>query len=159
MEHAHIRVNSPQVIHESIDGEVIIINLASGTYYSLTGSGGDVWDVIQQSPGVTASELLEALALRFSDPLVDLEGPVTHFLEVLSEEGLIAGADHAERVAFSPASGWARNGDVKQPFVEPSLEKFTDMQDLVLLDPVHEVDATGWPQARPDDAPVSNAGA
>jgi len=159
MAQARIRVNAPQVIHESIDGEVIIINLASGNYYSLKGSGGDVWDVIQQSPGMTATELLEALAHRFSDTPVDLEGPVSRFLEVLSEESLITGADGAERVGFSPGADWARNGDEKQPFVEPSIEKFTDMQDLVLLDPVHEVDATGWPQARPDDAPVSSAGA
>jgi hypothetical protein len=158
MEQARIRVNAPQVIHESIDGEVIIINLASGNYYSLNGSGADVWDVIQQSPGVSASELVDALALRFSDAPVDLEGPVSRFLEALREDGLIAGADGAERAAFSPGADWARPGD-KQRFVEPSIEKFTDMQDLVLLDPVHEVDATGWPQARPDDAPVSSPGA
>ena len=31
-------------------------------------------------------------------------------------------------------------------FVGPRLEKFTDMQHLILLDPVHEVDAgQGWP--------------
>ena len=24
-------------------------------------------------------------------------------------------------------------------------ERFTDMQDLLLLDPIHDVDETGWP--------------
>jgi hypothetical protein len=29
----------------------------------------------------------------------------------------------------------------------PPISKFTDMQDIILLDPVHEVDARGWPHA------------
>ena len=38
--------------------------------------------------------------------------------------------------------------DTIGPFVPPTLEKYTDMQDLVLLDPVHEVDERGWPHAQ-----------
>jgi hypothetical protein len=30
-------------------------------------------------------------------------------------------------------------------FVPPSLAKFQDMQDLLLLDPIHETDEPGWP--------------
>ena len=33
------------------------------------------------------------------------------------------------------------------PFVAPSFTTFTDMQDIILLDPVHEVDTRGWPHA------------
>ena len=42
-------------------------------------------------------------------------------------------------------------------FEAPSLEKYTDMQDLVLLDPVHEVDQTGWPRQQPDDEAALSA--
>ena len=34
-----LEVNEPSVISETIDGETIIINLASGTYYSLKDAG------------------------------------------------------------------------------------------------------------------------
>ena len=34
---APMRVNAPQVIHEAIDGEVIIIDLGTGTYFSAKG--------------------------------------------------------------------------------------------------------------------------
>ena len=40
----HVTVN-PQVLHESIDGEVIAIDLATGNYYSLRGSGADIWRI------------------------------------------------------------------------------------------------------------------
>jgi hypothetical protein len=154
---AGIRVNAPQVIHESIDGEVIIINLASGNYYSLKGSGAEVWDVIQATSGLSPQELVEQLAPRFDISASELEEQVSGFLDELKQEGLTAEASPSERVA--PPVGAERAGILKGPFQAPALEKFTDMQELVLLDPVHEVDATGWPQPRPDDAPVSSQGA
>ena len=27
----------------------------------------------------------------------------------------------------------------------PSLEKYSDLQDLLLIDPIHEADESGWP--------------
>ena len=35
-------------------------------------------------------------------------------------------------------------------FETPVLEKYTDMAELLLLDPIHDVDATGWPHPAPD---------
>ena len=32
------------------------------------------------------------------------------------------------------------------------LEKYTDMKDLVLIDPVHQVDSAGWPERQPGAA-------
>ena len=29
----------------------------------------------------------------------------------------------------------------------PRLRKYTDMQDLLLLDPIHEIDQSGWPNS------------
>jgi len=38
----------------------------------------------------------------------------------------------------------------RPPFVKPILQKYTDMADLLLLDPIHEVDAgQGWPHPAP----------
>jgi len=34
-------------------------------------------------------------------------------------------------------------------FEEPQLEKYEDLQDIILLDPVHRVDDAGWPHAAP----------
>ena len=35
----------------------------------------------------------------------------------------------------------------KIPFEEPKLEKYSDMEDLLLLDPIHDVEDEGWPKA------------
>ncbi len=148
MERLGLRVNAPQVIHETIDGEVIVINLASGTYYSLRGAGADVWEVIQSTPGADASTIAEALARRFDRPSDALEPEIADFLEALTREELVAATENA--VASIPTLNGLPAEDGPGAFEPPLLEKYTDMQDLVLIDPVHEVGATGWPQPKPD---------
>jgi hypothetical protein len=57
----------------------------------------------------------------------------------LIREAPAAGRNGAE--VPSPAS--------RRPFDEPLVERFTDMQNLLLLDPIHEVTEEGWPQQAP----------
>ena len=42
------RVNSPTVAAETVDGEVLMINLESGSYYSLRDTGAAIWDGIER---------------------------------------------------------------------------------------------------------------
>ena len=58
-------------------------------------------------------------------------------------------------VASTP--GPVRNSDIATPsaptllvteklaYEHPVLQKYTDMEDLLLLDPIHDVDEAGWP--------------
>ena len=151
MEEGGLRVNSPHVIHETIDGEVIVINLASGNYYSVKGSGADVWDVIQSSPGADQGTITAAIAARFGRPSDDIGRDIADFLEALRREELVAATENGAGASIPPTNG---AGHESKPFEPPLLEKYTDMQDLVLLDPVHEVDSTGWPAPKPDATPA-----
>src|SRR5947209_11318701 len=56
-------VDSSRVVHETIDGETILINLQSGTYYSLTGCGSDVWSLL--SGGWSDREVAAELERRY----------------------------------------------------------------------------------------------
>jgi Coenzyme PQQ synthesis protein D (PqqD) len=142
------RVNAPQVIHESIEGEVIIINLETGNYYSVKGSGAHVWDVIQAAPAVSTSTVVDAVAPAYDSPREELAPAIDGFVGQLLEEGLLAETAGSAVAPPTVATG-AGDGDGRV-FEAPRLEKYTDMQDLVLLDPVHEVDEQGWPQQRPE---------
>ena len=155
MEAVRIRVNAPQVIHESIDGEVIIIDLTSGSYFSTKGSGAEICEVINASPGLTLEQLSDAVTQRFDGAEEDLTASTGAFVERLKEEGLVVDAGSDTVVASDPALPTS----ARQAFVAPVLDKYTDMQDLVLIDPVHQVDATGWPQARPEEAATQDANA
>jgi Coenzyme PQQ synthesis protein D (PqqD) len=147
--HVSYKINSPQVISQLIEGEVVVINLLTGSYYSLTGTAATIWEAAQR--GLAGTRITDALAARYSDCGAGLEGIVNDFLKELQGESLII-----------PAADDMLAGDVwddtlveRQKFVRPALKKFTDMQELLLLDPIHEVDATGWPLAK--SAPNNNA--
>ena len=40
----------------------------------------------------------------------------------------------------------------QEGFVAPQLHKYTDMQELLLLDPIHDVDQEGWPATTESNA-------
>ena len=47
-------------MHETVDSETVVINLASGNYYSIAGSGADLWSRLVA--GETPEESAAALA-------------------------------------------------------------------------------------------------
>jgi hypothetical protein len=136
------RVNSPQVISETVGGETIIVNLASGHYFSLQGSAVDVWQGIER--GESPETIVLQLEQRYEAPDGEISAAVENLLEdFVSAELLVSEANGA---AASPATVTQQVGE-RAPFVAPSFSTFTDMQDIILLDPVHEVDTRGWPHA------------
>jgi hypothetical protein len=132
------RINNPSVISESIDGEVVVIQLATGTYYSLQGTAARIWDAA--ASGRTADEVAKDLAASFDADGVEVSREVDAFLGTLVAEGLLIAGE------VDPSPPVLEELAVQQPWTMPALETFTDMQDLILLDPVHEVEPTrGWP--------------
>src|SRR4029077_2386464 len=135
----------------TIDGEVIIINLASGNYYSVKGSGARIWHLIQSAPSTSVPQLASELVLSVDPPAGGVDASVARFVEELRAEGLVTDAPADDSVCLTAAVG-ATGSTELAAFEEPQLEKYTDMVDLVLLDPVHEVADTGWPKQQPDAA-------
>ncbi|HEX6490687.1 MAG TPA: PqqD family protein [Gaiellaceae bacterium] len=142
------RVNSPRVMHERIEGEIIVIDLATGSYYSLRESAAAIWTELERGAG--EDEIVAALERTYEATPEELGSSVRALVEELSAEGLIEPAGENGASAADPAPP-AESGR-RRAFGAPVLEKHTDMQDLILLDPVHEVDARGWPHPAPAGA-------
>jgi hypothetical protein len=141
-------VNSPDVVHEIIDGEAVIINLQTGSYYSIDQVGAEIWSLLAN--GAAASEVVEGIAERFSGEREQIEGGVFKLLDQLQSEGLIRTEDRGD----AAPNGAHANGSFMRsldsgPFSEPMLHKYTDMEELLLLDPIHDVDESGWPTLKP----------
>ena len=139
--------NGRNVIHETIDGEAVIINLMSGRYYSVQGSGAEIWNLIDGRDSV--GQAAQWLAQRYSLPETDMQDVVARFLAQLTEEGLIRPLRSSQEESPSSAdlALSAAETSADHPFARPALRTFTDMQDLLLLDPIHELDDAGWPMA------------
>ena len=134
-------VTNPQAIHETIDGETIIIDLATGTYFSLLGAAPTIWNAL--AAGATTAELVTAVEQAYATDDVDVSSDVESFLRMLEGEQLIAAMSDDGAAGFDSTPRAAE----RLPYVQPKLEKYTDMQDIIMLDPVHEVDSRGWPHA------------
>jgi hypothetical protein len=136
---------NPQVIHETIEGETIIINLVTGTYYSLRGVGREIWTATAE--GQSTAAIADTLTTAYGGDTGVVEAVVDSFLRELESEQLVAATE--ENGAGSAAGGESSPNGGSLPFEAPKLEKYTDMQDIILLDPVHQVDEHGWPHAAP----------
>jgi len=134
------------IAHEIIDGEAIIVALETGNYYSLDKSGAAMWNLIEK--GLDVSDIIEELCQRYEGSRKEIETSVSQLLADLEKEGLVTACQETKgeknREALSPGEGDVKNG--KKPLFEsPTLLKYTDMQAMLWLDPIHDVDETGWP--------------
>lgn len=119
------------IAHESLGGEVVVINVATGVYYSLSGTAAVIWDAM------IAGAPTKAIASAFEGGGAEVLEACAGFLDALVAEGLLVAADDGPKTAVAP--------QVASPFEPPTFLKYTDMQAMLLADPIHEVTEKGWP--------------
>jgi hypothetical protein len=120
------RLNAPRFAAERFDHEAIVLDLEGGVYYSLEGLAA--WLFHELAGGADRAALL-ALA-----PAVHRDAALA-VAEQLAREGLIVeDAGSASAPSPPPADATA-----------PQLTRYDDLQLLLQIDPVHDVDASGWP--------------
>lgn len=129
-------------VHERFGDESVIVNLDTGSYYSAQGTAETIW--IMVADGASELQIVHRMKSEFSGPAETIERLTMEFLDHLVGEELVdptEGADDQDAAGVvSPASAEA--------FVAPSLQKYVDMEELLRLDPIHEVDEAGWPSTR-----------
>jgi hypothetical protein len=144
------RPNSPRVIGEVMDDEAILIDLESGSYFSLVGTGALIWAGVEQ--GASIDEMVAALDRACGGVPADTGQLVSDFLDDLASHDLVVATEGPAPAGGAdsevPSAGVASSAGPRV-FEPPSLQQFDDMQELILLDPIHEVDEQeGWPRAK-----------
>ena len=138
------RVNSPHVISETVGGETIIVNLARGHYFSLQGTAVEVWEGLER--GEAAETIVLELEQRYEAADGEIGAAVKKLLDDFVDAELVVADGNGTGTGTVTSTPSQELGE-RAPFVAPSFTTFTDMQDIILLDPVHEVDTRGWPHA------------
>jgi len=128
------QINAPGVVSDTLDGEAIIINLETGMYYSLEGSAAVIWKALCEG----ASE--GDIALAFQDSFDQATEIISTFTQELVREQLLVpiSSDGPTNHSWKPSHP-------SLPAGFPVINRFADMHDLLLLDPIHMVGAEGWP--------------
>jgi len=131
------RLNDSEVASEDLGMEVIVIHLNSGNYYSLRGSAPDIWSC--SIAGWTVEEIADRCSLSRIAARDDIVAEVSDLVTYFSGEALIVPSCVEER---QDTARPLPQGSLAAPLVQ----KFTDMQELLLVDPIHEVSEAGWPE-------------
>src|SRR3990172_487014 len=123
------RINSPKVIQETIEGEVVMVNLDSGNYYSMEKVGADIWGFIEN--GVSVGEIIEGIAYRYEGKREDIEKAIHQLVSELQREDLIVMDE-----ALGPGNDTLGTEveivkkQKRSDFEAPVLHKYNDMQEL-----------------------------
>jgi hypothetical protein len=128
-------LNEPAVVAETIDGEAVVINLERGVYFSIKDCGLAIWTDLLS--GEESSAIADRFRSHFGAQHPNVDEEVASFIGQLVNEQLIR-----SRVRPSDAPGPTA---LDAGYSAPMLDKYTDMEALLLLDPIHDVDDAGWP--------------
>jgi hypothetical protein len=134
-------IDVKNVFFENFADENVIVNITIGNYYSMKGSASFIWTLLKQS--YSQSQVVAALVNEYNIDNELAETTATKFLDTLQKEQLVLELNDQ----VSEPQLIAVNQ--KKPFESPVLEIYNDLQELLLLDPIHEVDEVqGWPNAK-----------
>jgi hypothetical protein len=129
---------APRIHADVIGDEALVISFETGKYYTIRGTGADLIRSLVVGP-VHEDQIRDALEADFPEESsfirelrrTEIEG----FMATLLSERLVERAfcDKKTHVAFTGSYGFQQ------------LEVMDDLADLLLIDPIHDVTGSGWP--------------
>ncbi len=141
-----LEINRDHVVHDTFEGETVIINFNSGRYFSLSGSAPFVWCLLEHSP--SQDDLAHALAARYGIAEEIAAASAAAFVDKIIAEQLVLTKEGPSKAQIEPQPGDGPAG----PFEPPGLDVFNDLEDMIQLDPVHEAAPDrGWPARLPTE--------
>ncbi|MFV1980097.1 MAG: PqqD family protein [Rhodothermia bacterium] len=122
---------------EDFDDEIVIIHHESGVFYSLRGRAMALWRACLQ--GVDSESIEHRLAETDEDEATIIRAMISEF----TTKGILGQTDSNDNL--HEIADWS-NLDPAQ------FERNEDFDDLIKLDPIHDVDERGWPHKARDSS-------
>lgn len=132
-----------QVALERIEGELIIISMDTGKYFSASGPAADILFLV--AAGKSIDEIRADLENVFAEAIdqEDIERIVNFALQ---ESLLEPYSDNQSVISVEVPNDYTRT-----KWTTPDVLEFSDLQDLILVDPVHDASLEGWPVERKNE--------
>jgi len=133
-----------EVAAKVIDGEAILINLATGVYYSMDKAGALIWEMISEKHSL--QQIVAALVARYQVSSDQAVADLQRLGEELLQEKLVKLVENG-----TPPTGTSvPDAEEKMAYEPPVLNIYRDMGDLLALDPpTPGLDTFAWKD--PDD--------
>ena len=130
------KLNEEKMFYDMAEGQAIVINFTTGMYYGTSSLGSAVLDALLA--GAAVPVVLEALQALEGCP-ADMEEKLNAFVQALVDMEIITAGETTGAACPIDAAALADGFAL-------TVDEFTEVQDLILADPVHDVDVEqGWP--------------
>ncbi len=123
------KIREADISHNRFDDEIIAVNLATGSYFSLHNTAAELWSLLERGPATA-----DSLSAAFADVPASASEEIGMFLTRLQDEGLLTTSTE-DPVRLTSARAYAT----------PVVEEFDELRELLLADIVHDTDEAGWP--------------
>ena len=128
-------INTPDVVAEDFNGEIVILNLANGHYFSLCGIACAIWSLLLA--GHTPHSIVASIEAARR----------TWWRGRRSSSSAYSSCN-----SYWRAATWkllpSRSRNYGRAMV-PAIEVYEDLAELIFADPIHDVDErAGWPTPR-----------
>ncbi len=121
---------NPDIVFERFEDDLVVLSLRSGKYFGFNSAGALVWNAL--SEGISAD--------RIADLGLDVKGLESFISHMLTNELLVTTAPGKIELSSELTSKLANNTEL------PTVEIYDDLADLIMADPIHNVDnEVGWP--------------
>lgn len=129
-------IQRSKIVYEVLNSEVIVVDFYTGNYYALTHVARQVWQLLEEE--IPLNQMAQILSNLYERDKTEIIRDLDSFCTGLLEEGIIAPCESFEKQIHLEVVDWE--------YSAPKFQKFTDVQNLLLLDPIHEVSEVGWPE-------------
>lgn len=131
------KLNEEKMFYDMAEGQAIVINFTTGMYYGTSSLGSAVLDALLSGASVDATVAAIKALPGCPD---DMDARMAEFVNALQAKEVVVPAE------TNPAAVVAIDASALTDGFLLSVDEFTEVQDLIMADPVHDVDVEqGWP--------------
>jgi hypothetical protein len=132
------RVYGAEITQGRLDGDVVVVNIRTSRSYSMYGIGAAIWTLLVA--GQTVEAVFDRFARSFGVTTTRAASVINPFIAALEAEELIR-----PEASDAPLGVIAEDilDGVAPPLVAPLFRQFSDLEELLLLEPIWN-DAEVW---------------
>lgn len=144
MKSGHYKIDRTKILFEQFEDETVLINTETGFYYSLSSEGSEILRLLDEG---RSTDVLPSVLFAAADQFASISSQIWDFVANLADEGIIVPHSAGHNNSPELLVDMPRYTNPAQ-FKAPVLQRFDDVRELLLIDPVHQVDQEyGWPRA------------
>ena len=139
------KIAGSHIAHESFEDEIHLINFTTGLYYTIDKTGMYAWNLIKENR--TIEYIAQKMLKHYDVNYALLKEVLFKFITDLRNAGLIVPDTSGGHPALEK-EGPSETPANKIKFDTPKIQEFTDIKEILLLDPIHDVNELGWPHKK-----------